>query len=285
MSEPDTKPSRPGVAADHQTLIAPCRDLRPGDPFNWLKLGWQDFWAVPGLSLAYGFAVFLTSAAISLLAWAAGGWVLLLALLTGFVFVAPLLAFALYSVPRQLHAGSKASLKKTFRAARRPLQNAMVFGLILLIVDLVWARAGSMVHVFFPVSSNPSVTQVATFLLIGSSVGAVFAAFSFAASAFSLPMLANRDVDVVTAVISSINAIMRNKFTAMVWAALIVTLTALGIATALLGLTIVIPWLAFATWHGYRQALICDHWPVLQISEEDSDVATRDVSKPPQTDH
>lgn len=267
VNESDQKNPRPGVAADHQTLIAPCRDLQPGDPFTWLKMGWKDYWAVPGLSLAYGCMVFIASAAISLLAWTAGGWVLLLTLLTVFVFVSPLLAFALYSVPRQLDAGNKASLKKTFRAARRPFQNAMLFGLVLLIVDLIWARAGSMVHVFFPVTSSPSSAEVATFLMIGSAVGLVFAAFSFAASAFSLPMLANRDVDVVTAVISSINAVMRNKFTAAVWAALIVTLTVLGIATGLLGLIIVIPWLAFATWHGYRQALICDHWPALKIPE------------------
>lgn len=267
MSESGQKKPGSGVAADHQTLIAPCRDLRPGDPFTWLKLGWKDYWTVPGLSLAYGLMVFMASAAISLLAWAAGGWVLLLALLTVFVFVAPLLAFALYSVPRQLYAGNQASLQKTFRAARRPFQNAMLFGLILLVVDLIWARAGSMVHVFFPVASNPGIAEVASFFVIGSAVGLVFAAFSFAASAFSLPMLANRDVDVVTAVISSINAVMRNKFTASVWAALIVTLTGLGIATGLLGLIIVIPWLAFASWHGYRQALICDHWPVLKIPD------------------
>ncbi len=236
---------------------------------------------MPGLSLTYGFIVFLTSAAISWLAWAAGGWVLLLTLLCGFVFVAPLLAFALYSVPRQLNAGRRASLRRTFRAARRPFQNAMVFGLVLLIVDLVWARAGSMVHVFFPVTANPSLAQILTFLAIGSAVGALFAAFSFAASAFSLPMLANRDVDVVTAVISSINAVMRNKFTAMVWAALIVALLTLGFATGLLGLIIVVPWLAFATWHGYRQALICDHWPVLKMPGTDPDTPAADPGKLP----
>ncbi len=267
MSESDQKNPEPGVAADHQTLIAPCRDLHPADPFTWLKLGWKDYWTVPGLSLTYGLIVFLASAAISLLAWAVGGWVLLLTLLTVFVFVSPLLAFALYSVPRQLYAGNEASLSKTFRAARRPFQNAMLFGLILMVVDLIWARAGSMVHVFFPVTSSPSTAEIAIFFTIGSAVGLVFAAFTFAASAFSLPMLANRDVDVVTAVISSINAVMRNKFTALVWAALIVSLTALGIVTGLLGLIIVIPWLAFATWHGYRQALVCDHWPVLKIPE------------------
>jgi len=262
---PSREPTRPGVAADRQTLIAPCRDLRVTDPFRWLALGWRDYWAVPRIAVIYGLFVFAVSAFLSWLAWRSGGWVLLLTLLTGFVFVAPLLAFALYSISRQLAAGVDPSLRRTLRAVRRPFQNAMVFGLILLVVFLVWARAGSMVHIFFPVEARPEWTQVAGFLAIGSAVGAVFAGFSFAASAFSLPMLANRDVDVVTAVISSINAVMRNKFTALVWATLIVALTTLGMVTALLGLVLVIPWLAFATWHGYRQALDCTHWPELHM--------------------
>ncbi len=265
MNEPGEQRPQPGLAADRQTLIAPYRELRLSDPFRWLALGWKDYWAVPRIALGYGLFVFAVSAVLSWLAWLSGGWVLLITLLTGFVFLAPLLAFALYSVPRQLAHGQAPSFRKTLRAARRPFQNAMIFGLILLVVFLVWARAGSMVHIFFPFDAEPDLAQVGGFLAIGSAVGAVFAAFSFAASAFSLPMLANRDVDVVTAVISSINAVMRNKFSAAVWAALIVGLTALGILTALLGLIIVIPWLAFATWHGYRQALDCTHWPLLHV--------------------
>ncbi len=265
MSEPEPPDRKPGLAADHQTLIAPCRELAPGAPLRWLQAGWRDYRAVPGISLGYGLFVFVVSALLSWLAWQIGGWVLLLTLLTGFVFVAPLLAFALYSVPRQLAAGARPSLRRTLRAARRPFQNAMVFGLVLLVVFLIWARAGSMVHVFFPVESDPDWIQVAAFLAIGSAVGGVFAAFSFAASAFSLPMLANRDVDVVTAVISSIHAVMRNKLTAALWAAMIVTLTVIGVMTALLGLVVVIPWLAFASWHAYREALDCSHWPMLKV--------------------
>ena len=284
---PEPAPDRqePGVAADRQTLIAPCRDLSLDAPFRWLAAGWRDYWAVPGISIGYGLGVFAISALLSWLAWLHGGWVLLLTLLTGFVFVAPLLAFALYSVPRQLFRGVEPPFRQTLLAARRPLQNAMIFGLILLVVFLVWARAGSMVHIFFPVETNPAWTDVAGFLAIGSAVGAVFASFSFAAAAFSLPMLANRDVDVVTAVISSIHAVRRNKFTAALWAGLIVTLTALGILTGLLGLILVIPWLAYATWHGYREALDCEHWPVLNLPGHDAPyLADSGESEPRQPD-
>ena len=286
MTGPTTDRRKPGVAADRQTLIAPCRELTLKSPFQWLAAGWNDYWAVPGISIGYGIGVFLISALLSWLAWLHGGWVLLLTLLTGFVFVAPLLAFALYSVPRQLFRGAEPSFRRTLLAARRPFQNAMIFGLILLVVFLVWARAGSMVHIFFPVETNPEWTDVAGFLAIGSAVGAVFASFSFAAAAFSLPMLANRDVDVVTAVISSINAVMRNKFVAALWAALIVALTALGILTGLLGLILVIPWLAYATWHGYREALDCEHWPVLNLPGRDTPYLSdpTDSDSPPTVD-
>ena len=59
----------------------------------------------------------------------------------------------------------------------------------LLVVFLVWARAGSMVHIFFPSESGGGWRDLAPFLAVGSAVGALFASIVFAASAFSLPML------------------------------------------------------------------------------------------------
>lgn len=260
----------PGVAGrklDERAFFAPCRELRMSAPFTWLRLGWKDYRTVLRISGSYGLFIFLVSALMTWLAWTLGGWVLLLTTLTGFVFLAPLLAFALYSVSRQLAQGGKPSLRQTLRAVRRPFANAMVFGLALLIIFLIWARAGSMVHIFFPVESEPTWGHLLTFLAIGSVVGSIFAGFTFAASAFSLPMLANRDVDVVTAVVSSINAVLRNKAVMLLWAGLIVVLTAIGIATALLGLIVVIPWLGYATWHAYREALDVSEWATLPVDE------------------
>ena len=258
-------PGTQGKKVNEHAFVAACRNLDFSAPWRWLKLGWRDYRAVPRISWAYGLFVFMISAAMAWLGWAVGGWVLLLAMLTGFVFVAPLLAFALYSVSRQLCQGSQPSLRRTLRAVRRPFANAMVFALALLIVFLVWARAGSMVHIFFPVESEPSAIHIARFLAIGSAVGAIFAGFTFAASAFSLPMLANREVDVVTAVVSSINAVLRNKRIMLLWAGLIVALTVIGIVTALLGLIVVIPWLGYATWHAYHETIDVSEWPTLPV--------------------
>lgn len=260
--------SDPRSASTPKPFVAPCRDLSVGDPKRWLAAGWRDYRAAPRISIIYGLLVFALSVAMSALAWAVGGWIMLMVLLTGFVFIAPLLAFALYSVSRQLYRGREPSLRHTLRAVRRPFQNAMVFALVLLVLFLIWARAASMVHVFFPIDGRHGLAEVLTFLAIGSAVGSLFAGFAFAASAFSLPMLANRDVDVVTAVVSSINAVMRNKWTALAWALTIVALTALGILTALLGLVVVIPWLAYASWHAYRDTLDMSDWLVLPLPPE-----------------
>jgi uncharacterized membrane protein len=244
-------------------FVAPSRDLHPGMPFDWLRAGWADYRAAPKLSLTWGVAIWIVSVLVAWAAWRIGSWILLFTALSGFVFVAPLLAFALYSVSRQLDEGSTPEVARTLRAIRKPFGNALVFALVLLVIFLIWARAGSMVHIFFPAEGQPGLGDLAVFLLVGSAVGSLFAGFTFAAAAFSLPFLANREVDIVTAVVSSINAVLRNKWTMFAWALLIVFLTALGFLTAMLGLIVIIPVLAYASWHGYRDALDVSDWKVL----------------------
>jgi uncharacterized membrane protein len=199
-----------------------------------------------------------------------GRWVLLISVLSGFIFIAPLLAFALYSVSRQLSMGLKPTLAETLAAARKPFANSLVFALVLLMIFLLWARAGSMVHIFFPTDAAPGIGGLVTFLAIGSAVGSVFAWITFAITAFSLPFIANREVDVVTAVVSSINAVLRNKWTMLSWAAVIVLFTGAGLATGLLGFILVIPWLGYASWHGYRAALDVSGWPTLPLRSHPS---------------
>lgn len=244
-------------------FVAPCRDLRPTAPLQWLALGWQDLLAARSLSLSWGLISVAFMALVAWAAWLLGNWVLLISVLSGFVFIAPLLAFALYSVSRQLRLGIKPTLASSLRAARAPFANSLVFALVLLVIFLLWARAGSMVHIFFPVEGELAPADLLTFLAVGSAVGSIFALVSFAASAFSLPFIANREVDVVTAIVSSINAVMRNKWTMLSWAAIIVLLTAVGLLTALLGFIVIIPWLAYATWHAYRAALDVSNWATL----------------------
>ncbi len=71
-------------------------------------------------------------------------------------------------------------------------------------------------------------------------------------------MILHRDADATTAIATSINAVLRNKRVALVWALLIFALTAIGFATALIGLAFIVPVLGYATWHAYRETVITE---------------------------
>lgn len=252
--EPTPEQARP--------FVVPCATLDRGAPWRWLRLGWRDLRRAPGLSLLFGLVILLVSAGVSALAWSLGRFALLAALLSGFVFVAPLIAVGLYCVSRELEAGREPSLRHSFVLVRRVLGQAGVFALAQLVVLLLWSRAGMMVSAFAPVETG-ELRALVEFLLIGSAAGSVFAVFTFAIAAFSLPMIADREVDMVTAGVSSVNAVLRNKAVMALWAVLIVLLTALGFLTAYLGLVVIMPWLAYSTWHAYRETLDASDWPAL----------------------
>jgi uncharacterized membrane protein len=253
--------STEGDAGELPPFVAPCRVVAASAPIRWLAAGWRDMRAAPGQSLGWGALVVALSWLVSLLALWLGSWIMLLSLLSGFVFLGPLLAIALYAISWQLEHGRVPSFDRSLDAAKIRLGDSMVFALILLVIFLVWARAGSMVHVFFPIESRPETIQLLRFLAIGSAVGSIFAAITFAASAFSLPMLMDRKVDTVTAVVTSINAALRNKPAMAVWLALIVLLTGIGFATAFIGLLVLFPLLGHATWHAYREVIDASAWP------------------------
>jgi uncharacterized membrane protein len=202
-------PTEP-MPEDARPFVVPCATLGIGAPWRWLRAGWRDLRAAPGLSLLFGAVIVLVSAGISLLAWALGRFALLATLLSGFVFVAPLICVGLYCVSRALEKGRRPALADSFVLARRVIGQAGVFAIVQGVIVLLWSRAGMMVGAFFPIDDSHA-NALWEFLLIGSLVGSVFAALTFAIAAFSLPMIADRDVDMITAGISSVNAVLRNK--------------------------------------------------------------------------
>lgn len=243
-------------------FVVPCAELDAGAPLRWLRSGLSDWRQAPTLSFTFGIVVALVSLVVVWLAWSLGRFALLAALLSGFVFIAPLIAVGLYCVSRKLEQGAKPALSDSFVLARRVVGQAGVFALIQFVILLVWSRAGMMLNAFFPIE-NGETGVVIQFLLVGSAIGSIFAALTFASAAFSLPMIADRNTDMVTACVSSIHAVLRNKWVCLQWAAIIAALTGLGFATACVGFIFVMPWLAYAAWHGYREVLDASEWPQL----------------------
>lgn len=252
----------PSPVNDERPFIAPCKQLGWRAPLDWLQLGWRDLRRAPALTAVFGVVIVAVSVGISFLAWLLGRFALLAALLSGFVFVAPLICVGLYCVSRALEAGQRPHLRDSWVLAKRVAGQAAVFALAQMVILLLWSRAGMMVNAFVAIEDD-TVLAWLEYLAIGSAAGSVFAAFTFAVAAFSLPMIADRDVDMVTAGISSVNAVLRNKSVCLLWATIIVVLTALGFATGLLGLGLVMPWLAYASWHAYRDVLDTTAWPRL----------------------
>ena len=258
MSEPDVSP----IDRDTLPFVAPCRSLSPLAPLRWLRLGVADLRRAPRESLVYGLIMAGIIAAVSAAAWAYGTHWLMVAMIGGFVFLAPLSCIGLYAISAQLERDQPVSLKRSLRAAlKRHFGNEMIFALVLLVIFMIWARAGMMLSVFLPSAGSPEVADLATFLGIGTLVGAMFAAVTFTASAFSLPMLMHRDVDTVTAIVTSVNAVLRNKLATMIWMALIVGGLLIGAATAFLGLIVILPVIGYGAWHGYLETIDASRFP------------------------
>lgn len=253
--------SEPSKHVNELSFVAPCRTLSLRAPFQWLRLGWRDMRTAPMPSLLYGSALTLLSALVALLTWKFGTLAFYLGLASGFVFMGPLLAMGLYSISHEIEIKDRPSLSASWREGRSHIREMLVLGLCLLVVLLVWGRAATIMNVFRPAKAAPSWQDLIPYLGIGSAVGAVFCAIVFATVAFSLPMLVDRQTDAITAVVTSINATLRNKLVMLVWGALIVAAVLIGFATFLLGFIVLLPLIGHATWHAYRETIDASAWP------------------------
>lgn len=242
-------------------FIAPCNKLSLLAPIGWLKLGWADIKTAPKQSLTYGSIIVALSYAVSLMVWFYGGIGLLMSVLSGFLFLGPILAIGLYSISCQIQIGKTPVLGYCLREGKRHLGNELIFAVILSVVFLIWARAASMTHILYPEEANAVWTQFIPFLAIGTVEGAIFSAIIFCFSAFSLPMIMDRNVDVVTAVVTSINGVLRNKAALFLWACLITLIVVIGFATAFLGFIVLMPLVGHATWHAYQETIDSSSWP------------------------
>lgn len=250
-----------GHESEALPFVAPCKKLDAGAPLRWIKLGWQDLRQARRESLSYGAILVAASYLLAYLAMTFGNFIVLLALISGFIFIGPLLAMSFYDISSQLQKGREPGLRHAIGKSMRQLGNQMVFAMILMVIFLVWARSASMIHVFFPSQADPSLAELATFLIVGTTVGTLFSTFVFCISAFSLPMIMDRDADTVTTVVTSINAVLRNKVIMVVWALWIVAAVAVGIVTGFIGLGVTLPLIGHATWHAYHETIDSSAWP------------------------
>ncbi len=239
------------------------RNLPALEGFRWLSAGWRDLWTAPASSLAYGLGVFLLSLAFIWILTAFGLDYILFPALSGFMIVAPFLAIGLYEKSRSLEEGKPASLTRMLMV--RPGAGAQVFfaGLLLCLLVMLWMRAAVLLYaLFFGVAAFPGRDHIVgmlfgtpygwAMLLVGTAVGSVFAAFAFAISVFSVPMLLDRQIDALTAMATSMKLVWNNLASTLGWGAIVLALFCICVLTGLLGMIVIFPLLGHATWHAYR---------------------------------
>ena len=242
-------------------FVAKSRILPTNAPVKWIIQGAEDMRRAPVVSLSYGLAMTLLSAVIAYCSWKFGALGLYLGMASGFLLIGPVLAIGLYSFSCQIEQDRKPVLGYCVREGGSHIKDMLIFSFILLIIFMVWARAATAIHIFFPQNADYTTLDLALFLGIGTAIGAIFSTVVFTASAFSLPMIMDRKTDAITAVITSINAVLRNKLTMLIWAIIIVSFVAVGFLTFFIGFIVVLPLIGHATWHAYRETIDASDWP------------------------
>lgn len=231
------------------------------DPWRWIAAGWRDIRRVPLLSLSYGMLFVVASFLITGLFVSLDMFFFVPALAAGFFLLSPLLAMGLYEVSRVLASGAVPTFSGTFMVWRRAAFNLLAMGLLLLIGFLVWVLLSNMVFAVAFTGITPDFENALTvlffsgdspvFMASGILVGGALALAVFCISVVSVPMIVDRNADVMSAVITSLRCVRKNPRPLLLWAALIVMFVGLGLITLFLGLVLFMPLIGHASWHAY----------------------------------
>jgi uncharacterized membrane protein len=250
---------RPGEPAINTIGLA---DLRGA-----LEKGWGDFATVPShaifLCIIYpiiGLVLFRLSFGYEVLP-------LVFPLLAGFTLIGPFAAVGLYELSRRRELGLDASPSHVLDVFHLPSLGAIArLGLVLMAIFFAWLAVAQLIYeqIFgpaVPASVGQFVDQVLTtpagrqLIIVGNTVGFLFAALVLLIGAVSFPMLVDRNVSATTAVRASVRAVLENPVTMAVWGLIVAASLLLGSLPFFFGLAVVFPVLGHATWHLYRKVI------------------------------
>ena len=259
--------------------LPPVRSVPFLRPLSWLGRGWQDLWRAGGSSLVQGAALAVFSLAMGWLGQDRFG--LLVGALSGFLVLAPALATGFYVLSRALERGEPARVGvvlRTWLFWQRHYRSRwdhdywslVRLGMLLALAGTGWvlisaalitllapAPVRTVQEFFVLVVLAPDGTLFALWLALGS----LLAAPIFASSVVSIALLLDRRIGLWRAVLTSWQVVLANPVTMALWSSLILALVLLGMATCMLGLALVMPWLGHASWHAYRDLVDASHLP------------------------
>ena len=229
-----------------------------------IRRGAHDMKRAPLWGFFFAFCYILIGWILAWITWATGQSYWLIFAAVSFPLIGPFAAVGLYDVSRRLEQGRPLTpveiLPVILRQSKRQLPSISA---IIIFLFLFWFFIGHMIFALFMglsvmtnVSSSFEVFLTPnglTMLTVGTVVGAAFALLLYMITVIALPLLLDREVDFVTAMITSFQVVTANPVPMLAWAAFIVALTFVAMLPAFLGLFLVLPLLGHATWHLYDQ--------------------------------
>ncbi len=231
-------------------------------PWTWLAKGWKDLTSAPLYSLSVGLTVVIVGSGILWFLWQTGNSSLIPIAFSAFVLVGPIYAVSLYEISRRLENGDRISFGRLIFVQTKSPLHIYLMGVFLLLALLVWVRIATLLYALFILGDYQPLSEFVSFafttpsglsmLALGTVIGAFIAFAIYSATVISIPMLMNEDSDAFSAIITSINVVKENFWPMLLWAWLIVVVTAIGIGAAFIGLAIAFPLLGHATWHAYK---------------------------------
>jgi uncharacterized membrane protein len=242
------------------------RQVDSNQPLLWLAAGWRDFLASPALGAAFGLAFAAVGLALTFALWRTPFFDMLLPLASGFMLVGPVATASFQAMSRDLEQGRRPSLGSALSALKANLGPIFWAALAFMFLFLVWLRISELLFALtFPAGAtleSQGMLKAAfftadglLFLVLFALIGFVFAALAFAGGAFALSMLIDRPVGAAEAIATSFAAVAANPRAMAVWAAILVALTAAGMALAFIGLVVALPVAGHAAWHAYRAVI------------------------------
>jgi uncharacterized membrane protein len=248
-------PDRPALADSQRYAV---RTIGVTQPLRWLALGWRDFVRCPVPGLLHGLALTLFGAALLVLArdrfWFLAG------AFSGFLLMAPLAATGLYALSRALERGERATLGVALRSWVPRDHRLVSFGVLLSLAGTGWVLTSASLITGFADAAVRNPMDFIRYVVLSErswlfegwlALGGALAAPVYASSVVAIPLLLDRPIGVMAAVLTSWRCVLANPVPLALWGALLIGLSGLGMVTGV-GLVVAAPWLAHASWHAYR---------------------------------